>query len=187
MTRLLGVLGLGALALGLAAQTLPSHFGFGTRATAREIRAADDEATATGHGLPVGQGSVAEGKRVYASRCAGCHGATGVEGPMDKLVGRMPGDSFPFGRDPALLAQRTIGNYWPYATTVYDFIHRAMPQDRPGSLSPRETYAVVAYLLYRNGLIPETAVLDARALLKVRMPARDRFVVDDRVGGPTLR
>src|SRR5438270_6680817 len=127
------------------------RFGFGTPATAAEIRVADDDVTPTGHGLPRDSGTVAEGEVVYKTRCAACHGLNGVEGPMDKLVGRVPGDSFPFGRDPRTLGDRTIGNYWPYATTVYDFIHRAMPQDQPGSLSPHQVYGVVAYLLYRNG------------------------------------
>jgi cytochrome c len=69
-------------------------------------------------------------------------------------VGREPADSFPFGRDPRQLARRTIGNYWPYATTLYDYVSRAMPLDAPGSLPPRSVYAVVAYLLHRNGIVP---------------------------------
>jgi cytochrome c len=165
----------------------PARFGFGARATAPEIRAADDDVTPTGEGLPRENGTVTGGEKVYAAKCVACHGATGVEGPMDRLVGRMPGDSFPFGRNPRLLTQRTIGNYWPYATTLYDYVNRAMPFDRPGSLNPREVYSVVAYLLYRNGIIPAGAVMNARTLHAVRMPARDRFVVDNRQGGAVVR
>src|SRR2546430_17680005 len=82
---------------------------------------------------------------------------------------------------------RSIGNYWPYATSLYDYIHRAMPLGAPGSLTPDEVYSLVAYLLWRNEIIAETAVIDARTLPRVVMPARDRFVVDDRRGGPEIR
>lgn len=164
-----------------------AQFALGTPATTDDIRLADDDVTPTGHGLPHDSGTVAEGDVIFHAKCAVCHGPNGVEGPMDKLVGRMPGDSFPFGRDPAQLSQRTIGNYWPYATTVYDFIHRAMPHDRPGSLTPHEVYGVTAYLLYRNGIIAGNAVMNEKTLPAVRMPARNRFVIDDRNGGNVVR
>jgi cytochrome c len=112
---------------------------------------------------------------------------TGTEGPFDRLVGREPGDSFNFGRDPNLLPRRTIGNYWPYATTLYDYINRAMPFDAPGSLSSNEVYSVVAYLLYRNQIVPGNAVMSDRTLPLVRMPAGDHFVVDNRSGGRMIR
>lgn len=124
---------------------------------------------------------------IYKQRCTGCHGVTGVEGPFIKLVGRMPGDSFNFARDTKLLPLRTIGSYWPYATTLYDYVNRAMPFDAPGSLKPREVYSVVAYLLNRNGLIPGNAVMNERTLPQVMMPARNRFVPDNRRGGPEIR
>ena len=101
------------------------------------------------------------------------------------MVGREPREGFPFGRDPTFV--RTIGNYWPYATTLYDYINRAMPLDAPGSLSADEVYGLVAYLLWRNEIIADTALIDARTLPRIRMPARDRFVVDDRRGGPEIR
>ena len=183
----LSAISVGVAAVVAAQQLRPARLGIGTPATPQEIKAADDDVTPSGHGLPSGSGSVAEGKLVFQKNCVGCHGATGVEGPMDKLVGRMPGDSFPFGKDPRLLTERTIGNYWPYATTVYDFIHRAMPQDRPGVLTAHETYAVVAYLLWRNGILPANAVMNARTLPQVKMPARNRFVRDDRSGGSHIR
>lgn len=165
----------------------PDRFGFGTSATQEEIRQADTDVTPDGRGLPHDSGTVSQGESVYKLRCAGCHGATGTEGPFDHLVGREPGDRFDFGRDPNSLAKRTIGNYWPYATTLYDYINRAMPFDAPGSLSSSEVYSVVAYLLYRNQVIPGNAVVSDRTLPLVRMPARNRFVVDDRQGGRSVR
>jgi len=166
---------------------VPDRFGFGTPATREEIRLADTDVTPDGRGLPHDSGTVSQGESVYRLRCSGCHGATGTEGPFDRLVGREPGDSFNFGRDPNFLAKRTIGNYWPYATTLYDYINRAMPFDAPGSLSSNEVYSVVAYLLYRNQIISGNAVMSDRTLPLVRMPARDRFVVDDRSGGRLVR
>jgi hypothetical protein len=166
---------------------MPERFGFGTPATRDEIRRADTDVTPDGRGLPHDSGTVAQGESIYRLRCSGCHGVTGTEGPFDHLVGREPGDSFNFGRDPNFLAKRTIGNYWPYATTLYDYINRAMPFDAPGSLSSKEVYSVVAYLLYRNQILPGNAIISDRTLPLVRMPARKRFVVDDRGGGRTVR
>jgi hypothetical protein len=166
---------------------MPERFGFGTPAGRGEIRQADTDVTPDGGGLPHDSGTVAQGESIYRLRCSGCHGPTGTEGPFDHLVGREPGDSFNFGRDPNFLARRTIGNYWPYATTLYDYVNRAMPFDAPGSLSSSEVYSVVAYLLYRNQIIPGNAVMSDRTLPLVRMPARDRFVVDNRSGGRTIR
>ena len=80
-----------------------------------------------------------------------------------------------------------MGNYWPYATTLFDYIRRAMPQLTPGILTSDQTYAVIAYILNMNGLVPDDAVMDATTLPAVEMPARDRFVVDDRVGGAAIR
>ena len=165
----------------------PERFGFGTPATSEDIRRADTDVTPDGGGLPRGTGTVAQGEAIYKLRCSACHGVTGTEGPFDRLVGREPGDSFNFGRDPNLLGKRTIGNYWPYATTLYDYVNRAMPFDAPGSLSSDEVYSVVAYLLYRNQIVPANAVISDRTLPLVRMPARDRFVVDNRSGGRKIR
>lgn len=164
---------------------LPERFGFGHEATPAEVQAADTDVAPDGVGLPPGDGTVAEGETVYRQLCAACHGATGTEGPSAALVGREPREGFPFGQSRQY--RRTIGNYWPYATTLYDYVARAMPQATPGSLSPEEVYAVTAYLLYLNEIVPEGAVMNAETLPAIIMPARDRFVPDDRTGGPVVR
>jgi len=163
----------------------PARYGLGRPATPQEIRAWDVSIMPDGTGLPAGSGTAVQGAAIFRQRCARCHGATGVEGPFDRLVGRAPTQGFPFGRDASLV--RTIGNYWPYSTTVYDYIDRAMPYDAPGSLKPNDIYGLVAFLLWRNEIIADTATMDARTLPRVRMPARDRFVRDNRHGGPEVR
>ena len=156
----------------------PATFGIGRSATPAEIAALDIDVGPDGAGLPPGRGTSADGAPIYAARCAACHGKTGREGPNDVLVGRVPGDAFTFARDPR--APKTIGSYWPYATTVFDYIRRAMPPDAPGSLRDEEVYAVVAYLLVLNDLLPADAVIDATTLPKVKMPSHDRFKPDTR-------
>jgi mono/diheme cytochrome c family protein len=156
----------------------PATFGIGRPATPEEIASRDIDVGPDGVGLPPGRGTAADGAPIYAARCAGCHGKTGKEGPNDTLVGRIPGDAFTFARDPK--APKTIGSYWPYATTVFDYIRRAMPPDKPGSLKDDEVYDLTAYLLAQNELIPADAVIDASSLPKVKMPARDKFKPDTR-------
>ena len=168
---------------GSAGAQQPATFGIGRPATPAEIAALDIDVRPDGAGLPPGHGTSAEGEKTYAARCAACHGKTGKEGPSDVLVGREPRDAMAFARDPQ--ARRTIGNYWPYATTVFDYIRRAMPPTAPGSLSDHEVYALTAHLLALNELIPTDAVVDAASLPKVKMPARDHFVPDPR-GGPKV-
>ena len=163
----------------------PDSFGFGQPATADDIRAWDIDIMPDGTGLPPGSGSVERGRRTYSAKCASCHGATGVEGPYDVLVGRIPNDEFPFANERSF--RSTIGNYWPYATTLYDFIYRTMPFEAPGSLEPDEIYSLVAALLFMNDIVPEDAVMDAETLPQVVMPSRDRFVADNRRGGPEIR
>jgi S-disulfanyl-L-cysteine oxidoreductase SoxD len=156
----------------------PTSFGIGRPATPAEIAALDIDVGPDGAGLPPGRGTAADGAPIFAARCAGCHGKTGKEGPNDALVGRLPGDEFSFARDPR--APKTIGSYWPYATTVFDYIRRAMPPDKPGSLKDDEVYNLTAFLLAQNDLIPADAVIDAASLPKVKMPARDHFKPDTR-------
>jgi len=157
----------------------PDRFSFGSEADETRIAMWDIDVRPDGEGLPTGSGTVAEGEAIYAVHCMACHGPTGTEGPYDVLVGTEPWEEWP--------GLRTVGAYWPYATTLYDFIHRAMPQLTPGILTPDETYGVIAYILYLNGIVPEDGVMNEETLPAVAMPARDRFVPDDREGGPEVR
>lgn len=164
------------------AVSMPAHFRtIGRNATPEEIRAWNIDANAEGIGLPPGQGTYARGAALFAERCSMCHGAHG-EGipPYPRLIGREPRDSFPFGRDAKYV--KTIGNYWPYATTVFDYVNRAMPLTAPGSLGADNVYSVVAFLLAENEVVDRNVVIDARTLPKIHMPARGRFVRDDRTG-----
>jgi mono/diheme cytochrome c family protein len=163
---------------------VPQEFGFGRAPSPDEINAWNIDVLPDGTGLPEGSGSVERGAAIYAEKCAACHGETGREGPLDRLVEPAASD-FAFGRDPSLV--RTVGNYWPYATTVYDFINRAMPLPEPGSLEPDEVYSLVAWILHQNDILPADATLDAASLPQVVMPARDRFVRDNRRGGAEIR
>jgi cytochrome c len=173
-----------AVALGAQAQA-PARYGLGRPATPDEIKARDIDVRPDGHGLPPGRGTVRDGATVYAAKCAGCHGAKGEGGSADRLVGRNEGDSFAYATNPKLV--RTVGSYWPYATTLYDYTYRAMPFTRPGTLTPEETYGLVAYLLFLNDIVKEDAVMDATTLPKVVMPAHDKFVPDDRTGGKRVK
>ena len=156
--------------------TMPTGpFGFGRDATADEILAWDIDVNPSGEGLPEGSGSAAEGDQVYRAKCAVCHGRNGegVAGLSGALV--MPYDpEAPWPPFP-----RTVGNYWPYATTLFDYVRRAMPANAPGSLSANEVYAVVAWMLHRNEIVAADAVMDAQSLPAVEMPARRRFVQSD--------
>jgi len=163
------------------------RFGFGREPSPELLAAMDIDVRPDGKGLPEGSGTVARGREVFALHCVACHGPTGTEGPFDRLVGRDPREGFPFGEKAEYLGTRTVGNYWPYATTLFDYIRRAMPQTAPGSLGADDTYAVIAYILHLNEIVPEDAVLDARSLPDIEMPARDRFVPDDRAGGQDVR
>lgn len=156
----------------------PARYGIGRPATPSEIAAIDIDVRPDGRGLPPGRGTAADGAPIYAAKCAACHGATGKEGPNDVLVGRDSRPGFPFAQDPAL--PHTIGNYWPYATTVFDYVRRAMPPTAPGSLTDDEVYALTAFLLRANDVITDDAVMDRSTLPKVAMPARKYFTPDTR-------
>jgi mono/diheme cytochrome c family protein len=160
----------------------PKQYNLGHTATPQDVASIDIDVNPTGAGLPAGQGTAATGATVYASKCAACHGPHG-EGidKNPKLIGNQPPAGFTFAND--VKAPKTIGNYWPYATTLYDYIHRAMPLNAPGSLTPDEIYSVVAYLLAENGVVPATTVIDAKSLPQVKMPAQPHFVKDNRSGG----
>ncbi|MEP7381692.1 MAG: cytochrome c [Gemmatimonadota bacterium] len=164
------------------------HYALGAPAPDSLIARWNSDIGPDGAELPPGKGSVAEGAALYTTACASCHGVGGVGGiaPNPALVGRdSAAEGFRFARDPALT--KTIGNYWPYATTLFDYIRRAMPQMTPGTLRDDQVYALTAYLLSANRIIPDGTMLDAAALRAVKMPYRDRFVSDDRAGGAGVR
>lgn len=122
-----------------------------------------------GRGLPEGAGSVAEGKKIYNQECVACHAERGAGGSGDRLANAEMGltDEYP---------QKTIANYWPYATTLFDFIRRSMPMHNPGSLNDDEVYALTAYLLSLDGIIDKNTVLDRQTLSKINMPNEDGFI-----------
>ena len=144
-------------------------FGIGRTATPEEIVGWDIDVAPDGKGLPPGRGSVQEGKIVFADKCASCHGDLGQGKPMDRLVGGQGSIGSP-------KPVKTVGSYWPYATTLFDFVRRAMPFNASQSLSPNEVYAVCAYLLVLNQIVPEDMVLDAKSLPAVVMPGHDLFI-----------
>ena len=145
----------------------------GRTPTADEIKAWDIAIGPDGRELPPGRGTVERGKVVYAEQCTRCHGATAIEGPEMPLVGGQ-------GTLNTAKPLKTIGSYWPYATTLFDYINRAMPFDRPTVMSADDVYAVTAYLLNLNGIIKPGEVMDARTLPAVKMPNRDGFIADPR-------
>ena len=155
-------------------------FGLGHAPTPEHLRAVDIEVLPDGRGLAAGSGTAASGKDVYTRRCETCHGPTGKEGPQDVLVG---------GRGSLNTATplKTVGSYWPYATTLWDYIRRAMPFDHPGTLMNDEIYGATAYLLFLNGIVGEHDVLDQTTLPKIRMPNRDGFVADPRPDIPARK
>ena len=174
--RGLAVIGLGMLATAVPASPsraqLPTY-GLGRSPTAEEIKAWDVTIPPDGKGLPPGSGTAAQGEPIYARRCASCHGERGENPKYDLLVG---------GRGTLNTDKpvKTVGSYWPFATTLWSYINRAQPFDEPGSLTHQQVYAVTAYLLYLNGIIGELEVIDARTLPAVQMPNRDGFVPDSR-------
>lgn len=160
-------------------------FGIGRAATSEEIARLDIDVRPDGKGLPDGKGTVAEGSKIYAAKCQSCHGANGAGASADRLVDRESGKNWDFATNPKLV--KTVGNYWPYATTLYDYTNRAMPFMQPGTLTPNETYSLVAYILNLNKIVPDDAVMDKTTLPKVVMPSKDRFVVDNRKGGKVVK
>ena len=175
----LGLVALSACDVGVDQSTpvvagaVPPSFGIGRQASEQDIAKIDIDVRPDGKGLPTGHGTAVEGQLIYQEQCAFCHGKTGVEGPNDVLAGHPANGLAAFFTEPEGI--KTIGNYWPYATTVFDYVRRSMPLNRPGSLSDDQVYAVTAYLLYINGLLKETDVLDAQSLPRIVMPANAYF------------
>jgi mono/diheme cytochrome c family protein len=160
------ILALAAYASSVAQET-PN---LGRTATPAEIAAWDISIPPDGTGLPPGSGTPEQGAVVYIQKCQSCHGEKGAGKPNDQLVG---GQGTLTSKSPV----RTIGSYWPYATTVFDYVRRAMPYTESKSLTNDEVYAVTAYLLHVNGIIGAQAAMNAQSLPQVKMPNRDSFIV----------
>jgi S-disulfanyl-L-cysteine oxidoreductase SoxD len=143
----------------------------GTGVSAEEVARWDISIPPSGAGLPKGSGTARQGLQVYEQKCLACHGAKGVGKPADVLVGGV-------GSLASKTPLRTVGSYWPYATTLFDYVRRAMPIANPLSLSDDEVYAVSAYVLFLNGIVGEDAQMNAQSLPLVKMPNRDGFISD---------
>ena len=167
MTTVVMVLLAVAASTSSVAQETPN---LGRPATPAEIAGWDISIPPDGTGLPPGSGTSAQGAVVYTQKCQSCHGEKGGGKPNDQLVG---GQGTLTSAGPV----RTIGSYWPYATTVFDYVRRAMPYTQSQSLTNEEVYAVTAYLLHLNGIIGPQDVMNAQTLPHVRMPNRDNFIV----------
>ncbi len=152
-------------------------YGLGTPVTPRQISGWNIDVAPDGKNLPPGSGTLAQGRHLYETQCVACHGAKGEGGIGDRLAGG-------FGTLKDKKPVRTVGSYWPYATTLFDYIRRAMPLTAPQSLGNDEAYAVTAYVLDLNGLWPKDQLADAQTLMKIRMPNVDGFVPDPRPDVP---
>jgi cytochrome c len=163
----------GALVMGIAtalhvgAQQSP---GLGAPISAADLAPWDIGVQTDGQGLPAGSGKAAAGEKIYVAKCQACHGVDGAGKPYDQLVGGQ-------GTLDKLDQVRTVGSYWPYATTIFDYVRRAMPFATPETLTNDEAYALTAFLLYKNGIIKANDEMNARTLPRVRMPNRDGFIV----------
>jgi S-disulfanyl-L-cysteine oxidoreductase SoxD len=169
---ILALCGAGILGERYAVAQSPT-FGVGRAPKPDELKAIDIEVTPDGKGLLPGSGTAAIGKVVYTRRCETCHGPTGTEGPQEVIAGGRGSLATP-------QPQKTVGSYWPYATTLWDYIHRAMPFDHPATMTVDEVYATTAYVLFLNRIVGEQDVLDQTKLPQVKMPNRDGFVTDPR-------
>jgi len=170
--RALFVLAVATLVVQPALAQSPTY-GVGRPPRPEELMAIDIDVTPDGKGLPPGSSTAAAGKGVYTRRCETCHGPTGKEGPQDILAGGQ-------GSLATSRPLKTVGSYWPYATTLWDYIRRAMPFDHPGTLTTEEIYGTAAYLLFLNGIVGERDVVDQATLPQITMPNRGGFTADPR-------
>ena len=170
--QVLSIAALLALSFAARAET-QGRYGIGRTATEAEIAGWNIDVGRDGSNLPPGSGTVAHGREVFEQQCAACHGEKGEGGVGDRLVGGQ-------GTLASAKPIKTVGSYWPYAPTLFDYIRRAMPQNAPQSLSNEDVYAVAAYILNMNGLLPADATLDAKSLSAIKMPNRTMFVGDPR-------
>lgn len=151
----------------------PGRYGIGALATDAQIASWNTDIAPDGKNLPQGEGTIEAGRHLYAAQCASCHGAQGEGGLGDRLVGGI-------GSLASAKPIRTVGSYWPYATTLLDYVRRAMPFNAPKTLTSEELYSVTGYVLALNGLTPDHGAFGAAELLKVQMPNRNGFVEDSR-------
>jgi cytochrome c len=152
-------------------------YGFGSPASAADIARLDIDVRPDGRGAPPGQGNYTQGKKIYAEKCAACHGVDMAQPVKGTGAAALRGGrgSLASGK-----AKKTVESYWPYASTLFDYIKRAMPFNAPGSLNDNEIYAVAAYILTEDGIIDKTTVLDAKTIAEIKMPNRDGFIPDPR-------
>jgi len=162
---------IGAWMLAMTAQA--GSYGIGTRPTDAQIAAWNIDVAPDGKSLPPGSGTVAQGRALYDLQCSACHGSD-LQGGMGPALA---GGKGTLASDKPL---KTVGSYWPYATTLFDYIRRTMPLQAPQSLSADEVYALVGYILFRNDILSADTTVDSAQVLKVRMPNRDGFYLDDR-------
>ncbi len=162
--------------LSFAAVAGAETFGFGTTPTEQEIAAIDIDVMSDGRGYPKGSGTVAQGKEVYASKCAACHGEN-MEGVKAAGGAALIGGRGSIGTPKT---KKTVESYWPYASTLFDYTKRAMPFNEPGSLTNDEIYAVSAYILHKANIVDANATMNAETMSKVEMPNKDGFIPDPR-------
>ena len=172
----------GLVSLLLTASAFPAgqaegRYGLGRPIGEEELASWNIDVRPDGAGLPPGRGTVAQGREAYLAKCSACHGEKGEGSPMDRLAG----GTGTLGTDKPV---KTVGSYWPYATTLFDYVRRTMPFTDPQGLGAEETYAVTAYVLFLNGIVDESAALDARTLPEVVMPNRGGFLPDNRPDAP---
>ena len=168
LARTLALIALGVAPSAYGAPDTAKHYGFGKPATAEEIAGWDIDVRPDGKGLPAGRGTVAQGQEIYDAKCASCHGTFGESTDYIPLAGGV-------GTLASSQPMRTTGSKLNYATTLFDYIRRAMPFTNPKSLTSDEVYALTAYVLNLNDILPADAALDRESLPKVRMPNRDGF------------
>ena len=167
-------LGVAAIALAVSGAVSAGPLGIGSTATAEMIAGWDIDIRPDGTGLPDGEGSVAEGEKLYEAKCASCHGLFG-EG-----AGRWPVLAGGEGTLDTAHPEKTVGSYWPYASTLWDYIHRAMPYPAPQSLTDDETYSISAYVLYLNDIVEDDFIANKETFAQVKMPNEENFYIDDR-------
>lgn len=174
----------GGLFAACALAQLPDYKSIGRTPGADEVKAWDISVGPEGKELPPGHGTVQAGAQLYAQKCQACHGANLQGRPAQGAAIRVPALVGGQGTLTTPHIHRSIGSYWPFATTIYDFINRAMPPNQPMQFKPDEVYSITAFLLFKNGIIQEDDIIDAKSLPKIKMPNRDNFVPHDPVWDP---